>query len=121
GGPASQIGFHLARDYNPTSGMSTATGLVNTGGFSGAMVVAIVVGVVLDLTSGGSTPTSTDYRWAIGSIGVLVGLSTLALLGSLLGVRARVLRRLARGEKVIVHATERWWDRVYQRLTRGEA
>src|SRR5699024_538211 len=35
GGPASQIGFHLARDYNAVRSISTATGLVNAGGFSG--------------------------------------------------------------------------------------
>lgn len=117
GGPASQIGFHLARDYNPVAGISTATGLVNAGGFSGAMVVAIVVGVVLDMASGGSTTVAADYRWAIGSIGVGVGLSTLALLVSLLGVRAGVLARMARGEKVIVPATERWWDRAFRRIS----
>jgi len=116
GGPASQIGFHLARDYNPAARLSTATGLVNVGGFSGAMIVAISVGAVLDVASAGAAATLSDYRWAMAAIAVLVGVSTLALLISLFGARARVLRRMARGERVVVAITERWWDRAYRRL-----
>ncbi len=116
GGPASQIGFHLARDYNPAARLSTATGLVNVGGFSGAMIVAISVGAVLDIASGGAPATLADFRWAMASISVLVGISTSALLVSLLGARAGVLRRMARGERVVVAITERWWDRAYRRL-----
>jgi len=118
GGPASQIGFHLARDYNPAARLSTATGLVNVGGFSGAMIVAISVGAVLDVASGGAATTLADFRWAMATISILVGVSTLALLISLFGARARVLRRMARGERVVVAITERWWDRAYRRLRR---
>ena len=71
GGPASQIGFHLARDYNPQRRISTATGLVNAGGFLGAMVGAILVGLVIDHRSGSDVATLTDYRWALGALAAL--------------------------------------------------
>src|SRR5690606_21781756 len=36
GGPASSVAFLLARDYNPRHRISTATGMVNVGGFCGS-------------------------------------------------------------------------------------
>src|SRR5699024_3392563 len=104
GGPGSQIGFHIARDYNEPSRISTATGLVNAGGFSGAMLAAIIVGLVLDLQTGGGTPSLLDYRWAIGVIGVIAAVATAAMLLILLRVRADVLGRIARGERVVVRS-----------------
>ncbi len=118
GGPGSQIGFHIARDYNAPVRISTATGLVNAGGFVGAMLAAIVVGRVLDLRSGAADPSLLDYRWAVASIGLIAVVSTLALVLTLLGVRADILDRMARGERVVVPQTEHWWDRAYRRVTR---
>ncbi len=117
GGPGSQIGFHIARDYNSPVRISTATGLVNAGGFSGAMLAAIVVGIVLDAQSGAAAPSLLDYRWAMASIAVIATVSTIAMTLTLLGVRADVLERMARGERVVVTLTERWWDRAYRRVT----
>src|SRR5690606_7756315 len=79
GGPGSQIGFHIARDYNPAVRISTATGLVNAGGFAGAMVAAVTVGAVLDLRAGSTAATLLDYRWAIAAIGLIAAFSTLAM------------------------------------------
>jgi len=118
GGPGSQIGFHIARDYNPPVRISTATGLVNAGGFTGAMLAAITVGLVLDIRSGGASPTLLDYRWALASIVVIVGVATVAMVLTLLGVRADVMDRMARGQRVVVAPVERWWDRAYRRLAR---
>lgn len=114
GPPGSQIGFHLARDYNPPRWISTATGLVNAGGFAGSMIVAIVVGIVLDISSGGGPNTLADYRWAMGSIAVAGLLSTTALVLVLLRVRRGVLERISRQEDVIVRVTERPWDRMFR-------
>lgn len=118
GGPGSQIGFHIARDYNAPSRVSTATGVVNSGGFSAAMVAAIVVGIVLDVRSGGATPTLLDYRWAMSSIAVISGLSTVAMIVTLLSVRGGVLRRMVRREDVVVPVYPRWWDQTYARMVR---
>ena len=118
GGPGSQIGFHIARDYNPAARISTATGLVNAGGFVGAMVAAITVGAVLDLSSGTAAAGLLDYRWAMGSIGIITGASTLAMVLTLLGVRADVRDRMDREVPVVVPVGVRWWDRAYRRVTR---
>ncbi len=116
GGPGSQVGFHIARDYNDPGRISTATGLVNAGGFVGAMVAAVVVGLVLDVRSGSGATTLLDYRWALASVAVIAALSTLAMTVTLLGVRADVLDRMNRGERVVVATVERWWDRAYRRV-----
>ena len=120
GGPASQIGFHLARDYNPQRRISTATGLVNAGGFLGAMVGAILVGLVIDHRSGSNVATLTDYRWALGALAALGTLSIVAMLISLLQVRERVLGKIAAGDDVIVPVYAHWWDYAYSRDVRNQ-
>ena len=64
GGPGSMVGFDLARTYNPPDRLGSATGLVNTGGFTASLLTVLAVGVVLDLLAGTSTPTLADFRWA---------------------------------------------------------
>lgn len=112
GGPGSQIGFHLARDYNPQSRIATATGLVNAGGFSGVMLGAIGVGLILDHLSNGATPTLTDYRIALSSMAALTLVSTILVVVSTLSLRRSVLTRLAHGHEVRVPVIAHWWDRA---------
>lgn len=118
GVPGSQIGFHLARDYNTPRAMATATGVVNAGGFLSSMLVSIVVGVVVDLSAGGAPATLTDYRWALATICVVGLATTTTMVVILLGLRARALERIAADLPVLVPATERAWDRAWRRLTR---
>lgn len=69
GGPASVIGFDLARTSNPGSRLASATGIVNVAGFVATLVLVVVIGVVLDaLTPGGGNdyPPSA-FRWAMAS------------------------------------------------------
>lgn len=109
GGPASSIGFSLARDYNPPALVGTASGVVNVGGFSAAILAAIGVGRVLDLVG---AKDAAAFRWAFG-VAVVV-----QLLGSVQAVRwyrrlrVRVLDAQARGEEVPVPAVRRRWDLV---------
>ena len=49
GGPTSVIGFDLAREANPPERGGAATGVVNIGGFSAAVVADLVIGWVLDV------------------------------------------------------------------------
>lgn len=114
GGPASQIGFHLARDYNPAVRISTATGLVNAGGFLGSMIAAIIVGIVLDISSGPDPNSLADFRWALTAIATLCTISTIGMLTSLLRVRSLVLERIRAGEDVVVQVRPHWWDRAYR-------
>lgn len=110
GGPASQIGFHLARDYNPRSRISTATGLVNGGGFVAAMVGAVVFGIILDESSGHTTPGLADYRWALLSLVAISAFSTIAMIVSLLRLRRLALTRIAAGQEVALAVVGHWWD-----------
>src|SRR5690625_1761300 len=119
GAPGSQIGFHLARDYNPAARISTATGLVNVGGFAGAMLAAITIGFVLDLRSSGADPGLADYRWALAALAAMAATSIVMMLATLLRVRHDVLARMQRGHDVTVTITERPWDRVYRRARTG--
>src|SRR3954466_3274935 len=81
GGPGSMIGFDLARTFNPPNRLGTATGIVNVGGFVASLVTILLVGVVLDLRTGGGTAYGlADFRaamavqalpWAVGTVGIL--------------------------------------------------
>lgn len=57
GGPTSMISFDIARLHTPRSFSGFGTGLVNTGGFTAALVVVLLIGVVLDMLGAGSPDT----------------------------------------------------------------
>ncbi|MDA4893530.1 MFS transporter, partial [Streptomyces sp. MS2A] len=66
GGPASMVAFDHARTHNPHHRLSTATGIVNGGGFLAALVAIFLIGLALDL-QGAGTPGSYSldaFRWA---------------------------------------------------------
>jgi nitrate/nitrite transporter NarK len=67
GGPASMIGFDLGRSFNPSERLSTATGIINQGGFLASLVLVVAIGLVLDWrTPGASTAyTPEAFRWAM--------------------------------------------------------
>jgi MFS family permease len=67
GGPASMIGFDLARTSNPAERLASANGIINQAGFSASLVLVVAIGVVLDWRTPGA---STDYppeafHWAM--------------------------------------------------------
>ncbi|GAA3225108.1 MFS transporter [Actinocorallia longicatena] len=64
GGPASMIGFDHARAHNPPSRLGTASGLVNAAGFTAALLLILMIGLVLDHTSPTSTFTPEAFRLA---------------------------------------------------------
>lgn len=64
GGPGSMIGFDYARTFNPPDKQGTATGIINTGGFTAALVTILAVGFVLDALSPTATFTPEAFRWA---------------------------------------------------------
>jgi hypothetical protein len=82
GGPASMVGFDLARSFTPQETMGRASGLVNVGGFSASLLTVALVGVILDLRQPGGMAAYDldDYRaalsvqyvfWALGIAQVL--------------------------------------------------
>jgi len=67
GGPASMIGFDLARTSNPAERLASATGIINQAGFSASLVVVVTIGLVLDWqTPGAGTDyTPSAFHWAM--------------------------------------------------------
>ena len=61
GGPGSLVGFDVARTFNPSHALGSASGIVNSGGFLGGFVSVFFIGVVLDAVraSGERTPRCT--------------------------------------------------------------
>ena len=67
GGPASMIGFDLARTSNPVERLASANGIINQAGFSASLVLVVAIGLVLDWRTPGSS-TGYDpsaFRWAM--------------------------------------------------------
>ena len=73
------VGFDLARTGVPHRAIGTATGMVNIGGFSGALMSVLLIGIVLDLRTGGGAATLGDYRAAMASQLVLMAVAGMGL------------------------------------------
>ncbi|WP_125610909.1 MFS transporter [Specibacter cremeus] len=94
GGPASMIGFDLARTYNPSHRIGTATGIVNVGGFVAALIAMYVIGLVLDLlhnSAGGELYSLDSFRIAMSVQLVLIAFGTVCIIAC----RREVRRRMA--------------------------
>jgi MFS family permease len=67
GGPASMVGFDLARSFTPAEVSGRANGLVNIGGFSASLLTMGLVGFVLDLREprGQAAYDLDDFRVAM--------------------------------------------------------
>ena len=82
GGPASMVGFDLARSFTPAHETGRANGLVNVGGFTASLLTMALIGMVLDLSASGGMDSYTlgDFTlamavqylfWAVGVVQVL--------------------------------------------------
>lgn len=82
GGPASMVGFDLARTFTPATAMGRASGVVNIGGFVASLTTMAAIGVVLDLRQPGGMEAYAlaDFKaamavqyavWALGCVQVL--------------------------------------------------
>ena len=82
GGPASMVGFDLARSFTPVEAVGRANGVVNVGGFSASLAAVALVGVVLEWRepAGVAAYSLDDFRvalsvqyafWALGTVQVL--------------------------------------------------
>lgn len=83
GGPASMIAFDHARTHNPAHRLSTATGVVNSGGFIASLIAIFFIGLMLDLQGAGSYDTYTleAFRiaflaqvplWLVGTVFIMI-------------------------------------------------
>ena len=103
GGPASMIGFALARDYNPLHRVGTATGVVNVGGFVATTITALLIGVLLQWTGG-------KFPIALLTVIGMLALGTFRMLVWWRRARAELFAAQARGEAVPVAVRRRLWD-----------
>ena len=82
GGPASMVGFEMARTLAPVQAVGRANGMVNVGGFSASLLTMWLIGVVLDLRepAGPAAYDLDDFRaamsvqylvWALGAVQIL--------------------------------------------------
>jgi nitrate/nitrite transporter NarK len=83
GGPASMVGFDMARTFIPVEATGRANGFVNIGGFSASLLTMGLIGVLLDWHSRGVGTTEYDlgdFRvamsvqyvfWVVGAIQIL--------------------------------------------------
>jgi hypothetical protein len=94
------VGFDYARTFNPASRLGSASGIVNVGGFVASLTTILLIGLVLDATSGGG-PTSYDlhdFRLAFCVQYVLWALGLLMVLR----LRRRVRRRLRVEDGIVI-------------------
>lgn len=103
GGPASMIGFALARDYNPLRRVGTATGLVNVGGFVATTVTAFSVGVLLQFSG-------DNFRIALLAVVFVLALGATRVLVWWRRARAVLFAAQERGEPVPVQVRRRMFD-----------
>ncbi len=112
-GPTSAVAFMLARDYNPRHRISTATGMVNVGGFCGAVIGIFLVGQILDLVDPGAAVHSAQaYRFAFSALVLVTAVGLTRMLTWWLRTRAMVLMAAARGEQVPVRLHVHRWELV---------
>ena len=107
GGPASGIGFALARDYNETALVGTASGVVNVGGFTASILAAVGVGRVLDIVG---DDDAAAFRLAFALAIAVQAVGALLAIRWYRRLRARVLDAQERGEEVPVPAVRHRWD-----------
>jgi sugar phosphate permease len=78
GGPASMIGFDLARTSNPADRLGSATAIVNQAGFVASLVLVVAIGLILDWRTPGSSTayTPSAFGWAMSFQYVLWAIGT---------------------------------------------
>ncbi|MDL9948373.1 MFS transporter [Gordonia sp. ABSL11-1] len=81
GGPASMVGFDLGRTSNPVVRVSTATGIINQGGFFASLTTVALIGLLLDWrTPDGVTGYPAEaFTWAMSAQFLLWGLGALQI------------------------------------------
>lgn len=80
GGPASMVGFDLARSFTPAEAVGRANGVVNIGGFVASLTTMALIGVLLDITSGGGEYQLEDFRIAMAAQYLVWGFGTVQIL-----------------------------------------
>ena len=82
GGPASMVGFDLARTFTPAEAAGRANGVVNVGGFLASLLTMALVGLVLDLRepAGVAAYDLGDFKVALATQYLFWGIGTTQIL-----------------------------------------
>jgi MFS family permease len=95
GGPGSLVGFDVARTFNPSHALGSASGIVNTGGFLGGFVAVFGIGVVIDSVRAAGDTGGDLYTLDAFRIAFLVPVGVIAAgIAGLLVARRRTRRRM---------------------------
>lgn len=95
GGPGSLVGFDVARTFNPSHALGSASGIVNSGGFLGGFVSVFFMGVVIDAVRATGGSGAALYSLDAFRLGFLVPVAVIALgVVGLLVARRRTRRRM---------------------------
>ncbi|GAA1737904.1 MFS transporter [Brachybacterium phenoliresistens] len=112
GGPGSSVGFDFPRTSMPGNRLGTATGLVLTGGFLGALVCILLIGVVLDALRPDGNYDLHSFRLAFA---VQLPFLAAGILGMLITRRA-LRRRMAEHGVRVPSWREVWRQRHLRRI-----
>jgi MFS family permease len=103
GGPASMIGFDVARTSNPDHRVASASGIINVGGFTATLLAVLGIGVVLDaLTPGTGDYTPHAFRWAMSVQYLLWGIGVVQILRYRRRIRSLTTREQVAGGSSMV-------------------
>lgn len=95
GGPGSLVGFDVARTFNPSHALGSASGIVNSGGFVGGFIAVFGIGLVIDLVRAVNGPGAGLYTLEAFRLAFLVPVVVIA--GGVVGLvisRQRTRRRM---------------------------
>lgn len=98
GGPGTAVGFDFPRTSLPTTRLGVANGIVISGAFLGATLTILLIGTVLEFTSGGAS-TYSFAQWQT-AMSVQVPLYVIGLIGIYV-TRARLRRRMREAGVVV--------------------
>ena len=113
GGPGTGIGFDFPRTSLPYTRLGAANGVVIAGSFTGSTVLILLMGVFLDLISGGRGSYTADelgLAWTLQAPFFIVGVA------GILTTRSALRRRMA-DDGVIVPT----WREVAERIRRSRS
>ncbi|MEO8094316.1 MAG: MFS transporter [Pseudolysinimonas sp.] len=95
GGPGSLVGFDMARTFNPSHALGSASGIVNSGGFLGGFVSVFGIGLVIDAVRASGPSEAALYSLDAFRLGFLVPVGVIAIgVVGLLVARQRTRRRM---------------------------
>lgn len=126
-GCASNVGFDFARTWVHPDRLGTANGLVNMGGFLASLIAVAMIGITLDISSGGAAISSGGAALTPGDFKIAMATPVILLILGLVNVEIlkNITRKMYREQGIIVppiREVVRRYQRVWddRRVTRAK-